>query len=89
MMEAIWLRTLTTETPEFGNKVEIKLSRMVVKLNQPDAGVREKLRPFFENDANALITMLQAVAAADKCWRYPSCRDVRLLLPGPQRSFET
>ncbi len=46
MMEAIWLPTLTTETPEVGYKVVIKLFRMAVKLNQPDAGVREKLRPF-------------------------------------------
>jgi len=53
----------------------MKLSRMAVKITQPDAGNREKLRPGYDNDAKDLIAIsqivalnFQTIAAASRCW---------------------
>ena len=40
-----WLPTLITQTPQAGYELAIKLSRVTVKLTQPDAETRERLRP--------------------------------------------
>lgn len=71
-----WLETLVTETPEEGFALAMKLSRMAVKLTQPSDEVRKKLRPIYEEDANALIASshvvavnFQTVAAANGYWR--------------------
>ena len=52
-----------------------KLSRMAVKITQPDAEIREKLSPRYGNDAKALIAIsqivilnFQTIAAANRCW---------------------
>lgn len=58
-----WLPTLITDTPQAGYELAIKLSRMTVKLTQQDAGVRERLRPVYAEDSDALIAVAQVVAA--------------------------
>ncbi|MEO1089779.1 MAG: hexameric tyrosine-coordinated heme protein [Pseudomonadota bacterium] len=71
-----WLATLETDTPEAGYALAIKLARTAVKLTQPDAAVREKLRPDYADDATALIAIsgvvaanFATVAAANDYWR--------------------
>ena len=57
-----WLPSLKTETPELGYELAVKLSRVAVKLTQPDAEVRERLRPIYGEDPNALIAVSQVIA---------------------------
>ncbi|WP_320178636.1 hexameric tyrosine-coordinated heme protein [Roseovarius pacificus] len=57
-----WLPTLKTATPEEGYDLAIKLSRVAVKLTQPDAEVRDRLRPEYAEDPDALIAVSQVVA---------------------------
>lgn len=71
-----WLPSLITQTPEDGFNVAMKISRMAVKMTQPDDAVRAKLRAVYENDATALThvshvvaTNFQTVAAANNYWR--------------------
>jgi hypothetical protein len=71
-----WLPTLITESPEEGFELALKLSRLGVKFTQPDAEVRDRLRPEYADDADALIassqvvaTNFQTVAAANNYWR--------------------
>lgn len=71
-----WLPTLKTATPEEGYDLAVKLSRVAVKLTQPDAAVRERLRPGYAEDADALVaisgvvaTHFATVAAANDYWR--------------------
>jgi len=71
-----WLPSLITATPAEGYALAVKLSRYAVKLTQPDAGMRDKLRPEYASDADALIAVSQVVAthfatvaAANNYWR--------------------
>lgn len=71
-----WLPTLQTATPQEGYELAIKLARVAVKLTQPDADVRDRLRPEYAEDAEALIAVSQVVAthfatvaAANGYWR--------------------
>lgn len=71
-----WLETLKTDTPEEGFALAMKLSRMAVKMTQPSDEVRQRLRPIYEQDANALIASshvvavnFQTIAAANGYWR--------------------
>lgn len=71
-----WLPTLMTPTPEDGYALAVKLSRMSIKLTQPDAEVRDRLRPDYAEDAEALILVSQVVAthfatvaAANNFWK--------------------
>ncbi len=71
-----WLPTLTTKTPEEGYELAVKLSRVAIKMTQPDASVREKLRPEYAENFDALIASSQivathfaTVAAANGYWR--------------------
>ncbi len=71
-----WLPSLQTEDAQSGYELAVKLSRMAVKMTQPDPAVREKLRTVYESDADALInvsavvaTHFQTVAAANNYWR--------------------
>ncbi len=71
-----WLPSLQTETPQQGYELAVKLSRMAVKLTQPDAATRDRLRPEYAGDAEALIAVSQVVAthfatiaAANNYWR--------------------
>lgn len=71
-----WLPTLTTNTPEDGYDLAVKLSRMTIKLSQPDAEIRDRMRPDYAEDAEALILVSQVVAthfatvaAANNFWK--------------------
>ncbi|HRY08006.1 MAG TPA: hexameric tyrosine-coordinated heme protein [Hyphomicrobiaceae bacterium] len=71
-----WLPTLKTDTPEQGYELAVKLARVAIKLTQPDAEVRDRLRPGYAEDANALVaishvvaTHFATVAAANNYWQ--------------------
>ncbi|WP_306141741.1 hexameric tyrosine-coordinated heme protein [Roseibium sp. MMSF_3412] len=71
-----WLPTLKTNTPEEGYELAIKLSRMAVKLTQPDDEARARMRPDYANSADSLTsvshvvaTNFQTVAQANDFWR--------------------
>ena len=73
---ANWLPTLKTATPEDGFDLAVKLARVAVKATQPDAAVRDRLRPEYAEDAGALIAVSQVVAthfatvaAANDYWK--------------------
>jgi hypothetical protein len=82
MSESIQLvpgNSLITKTPEEGRQLAIKMARLIIKSTQPDAAVREKLRPLYANDAAMLIAIGQTVAtefatiaAANNYWRLGS-----------------
>jgi len=68
--------SLITATPEEGRQLAIKLSRLIIKATQPDAAVRERLRPVYAEDAAMLIAIGQTVAiefatiaAANNYWK--------------------
>ena len=68
--------TLITATPEEGRQLAIKLARLTIKITQPDAAMREKLRPIYAEDASLLIAIGATVAAefatiaqANNYWR--------------------
>jgi len=70
-----WISSMITTTPEEGFDLAVKLSRMAVKITQPDEGVRDKLRSVYEKDADLLTkaslvvaTNFQTVAAANNYW---------------------
>ena len=71
-----WLPSLQTETPEEGYALAIKLSRMAVKMTQPDDDMRGKMRPDYASDADSLTAVshvvavnFQTVAQANNFWR--------------------
>ncbi|MBN7761829.1 hexameric tyrosine-coordinated heme protein [Nitratireductor aquimarinus] len=71
-----WLPSLKTTTPEEGYELAVKLARIAVKKTQPDAEVREQLRPKYAEDADALIAIshviaihFATVAAANDHWK--------------------
>lgn len=71
-----WLSTLKTATPQEGYDLAVKMARVAVRLTQPDAAVRDKLRAVYAEDADALIAASQVVAAhfatvaaANEYWR--------------------
>ena len=75
-MTDTWLETLITDTPQAGFELAIKLARMGVKYTQPSAEARDRLRPAYADDANALIASsqvvainFQTIAAANDYWR--------------------
>ena len=68
--------TLITSTPEEGRALAVKMSRLIIKATQPDAKIREQLRPIYASDAAMLIAIGQTVAtefatiaAANNYWR--------------------
>ncbi|MCB1407275.1 MAG: hexameric tyrosine-coordinated heme protein [Rhodobacteraceae bacterium] len=74
-MSEPWLPSLRTATPQEGYDLAVKLSRMAVKMTQPDADMRSQLRAVYEQDASALIavsavvaTHFQTVARANNYW---------------------
>lgn len=71
-----WLPSLETETPEAGFELAIKLSRMAVKMTQPDDAARNRMRPDYANNADSLTMAsgvvaanFQTVAQANNFWR--------------------
>ena len=68
--------SLITNTPEEGRQLAVKMARLIIKITQPDAEMREKLRPDYAEDAGLLIAIGQVVAtecatiaAANNYWR--------------------
>lgn len=68
--------TLITSTPEEGRQLAVKMARLIIKVTQPDASIREKLRPIYAEDAAMLIAIGQTVAtefatiaAANNYWK--------------------
>ena len=73
---ADWLPTLKTATSQEGYDLAVRMARGAVKMTQPDAAVRDRLRPGYAEDADALIAVSQVVAthfatvaAANDYWR--------------------
>ena len=71
-----WLPSLRTATPQEGFELATKLARIGVKLTQPSAEVRDKLRAAYDHDTSQLIASsqviaihFQTVAAANDYWR--------------------
>jgi nucleoside diphosphate kinase len=71
-----WLTSLITSTPQEGFELAITLSRKGVGYTQPDAAVRDALRPDYANSADSLTAAsqvvainFQTVAAANNYWR--------------------
>jgi len=74
-MSETWLPSLITPDPQSGFELAVKLSRMAVKLTQPDDATRARLREVYENDTDGLIwasgvvaANFQTVAAANGYW---------------------
>jgi hypothetical protein len=68
--------SLITNTPEEGRQLAVKMSRLIIKATQPDAEIREKLRPIYAEDASMLIAIghtvaleFATIAAANNYWR--------------------
>lgn len=68
--------SLITKTPEEGRQLAVKMARLIIKVTQPDAAMREKLRPIYAEDAAMLIAIGQTVAtefatiaAANNYWK--------------------
>ena len=68
--------SLITATTEEGRQLAVKMSRLIIKVTQPNAEMREKLRPVYAEDAAMLIAIGQTVAiefatiaAANNYWR--------------------
>lgn len=75
-MAESWLPSLITDSPQAGYELAVRLSRLAVKLTQPDASVRERLRDGYANNFDSLIAIssvvainFQTVAAANDYWR--------------------
>ncbi|MGH1517687.1 hexameric tyrosine-coordinated heme protein [Chryseobacterium sp. JK1] len=54
--------SLITKTPEEGRQLAVKMARLIIKVTQPDADIREKMRPVYAEDASMLIAIGQTVA---------------------------
>ncbi|TCC99469.1 hexameric tyrosine-coordinated heme protein [Pedobacter hiemivivus] len=68
--------SLITATPEEGRQLAVKMARLIIKATQPDAAIRERLRPLYAEDPALLIAIGQTVAiefttiaAANNCWK--------------------
>lgn len=74
-MPDTWLPSLKAATPQDGFELATKLARLGVKLTQPSAEMRGKLRPNYDHDTSQLIASsqviaihFQTVAAANNYW---------------------
>ena len=54
--------SLITNTPEEGRLLAIRMARLTIKVIQPDAIIREKLRPTYAENPGMLIAVSQVVA---------------------------
>ncbi|WP_035558427.1 hexameric tyrosine-coordinated heme protein [Hymenobacter sp. IS2118] len=70
--------SLRTATPEEGRQLAVKLARLIIKLTQPDAEIRQRQRAIYADDPRMLIAIGQTVAAefatiaaANDYWRTP------------------
>jgi hypothetical protein len=70
------LPALKTATPQEGHELAVKMARVAIRMTQPDAAVRDRLRPVHAESADALIasghvvaTHFATVAGANDYWR--------------------
>jgi hypothetical protein len=68
--------SLITATPEEGRQLAVKMARLIIKITQPDAEAREKMRPVYAENPALLIAIGQTVAtefatiaAANNYWK--------------------
>lgn len=54
--------SLITQTPEEGRQLAVKMARLTIKLTQPDAAARERMRSVYAEDPAMLISIGQTVA---------------------------
>jgi hypothetical protein len=78
-MDESWLPTLSTDTPQEGFELAVKLARLAVMVSQSSEDDGEAKRPFARDDAPQLIGMaqviamnFQTIAAANEWWQHPS-----------------
>lgn len=57
-----WLKSLQTDTPQEGYELAISLARKGVAYTQPNAEVREKLRPEYAENPDSLTFASQVIA---------------------------
>jgi hypothetical protein len=76
MPNAPIVKTRVTRNPDGGFGLAIRLSRIAVKLTQPDGDIRASLRPQYGRNPSALIAASQVVAthfatiaAANNSWK--------------------
>ena len=74
-MADTWLPSLKTATPQEGFDLATKMARVGVKVTQPSAEIRDKLRAAYDHDTTQLIASsqviaihFQTVAAANNDW---------------------
>lgn len=75
-MSDTWLPSLITPDAQSGYDLAVKLARVAIKMTQPDADIRTRLRKDYEGDFGALIaasgvvaTHFQTVALANNHWK--------------------
>jgi hypothetical protein len=75
-MELIPGNSLIAADAEAGRALAVKMSRLIIKLTQPDDATRNKLRDVYANDAAMLLaagqtvaTEFATIAAANNYWR--------------------
>ena len=68
--------SLLTKTPEEGRQLAVKMARLIIKVTQPDAEMRDKMRPMYAENPAMLIAIGQTVAtefatiaAANDYWK--------------------
>jgi len=54
--------SLITKNAEEGRQLAVKMARLIIKLTQPDAAMRDKMRPVYAEDPGLLIAIGQTVA---------------------------
>lgn len=71
-----WLPSLITPTPQEGYDLAMVLARKAVGMIQPDAEVRQRLRPVYAENPDSLTFAsqvvaihFQTIAAANDYWR--------------------
>ena len=75
-MADTWFPSLKTVTPQEGFDLATNMARVGVKVTQPSAEIRDKLRSAYDQDTTQLIASsqviaihFQTVAAANNYWR--------------------
>lgn len=65
-----------TATPEERRQLVVKMARLIIKATQPDAAIREKIRPQYAEGGTMLIAIgatvaaeFATIAAANNYWR--------------------
>lgn len=76
LVQLIPNNSLLTKTPEEGRQLAVKMARLIIKVTQPDAAMRKKMRPTYAENPAMLIAIGQTVAtefatiaAANNYWR--------------------